>query len=196
MNQLLENAGIADEYNAYLSQHIQNVKKGYAWLKSNLPEVVSEDNFIEDGAYFGELDEIIEQHDKSKYINIPSIEDYYELKIEFDPYAQYFYGTKKDEEVKLNFQRAWLSHIHQNPHHWQHWLLHNDTEGLAILDMPYVFIIEMICDHWSFSWKNNNLYEIFDWYEKHKEEIIFSDKTRKTYEDILQLIKEKLDEES
>jgi len=56
------------------------------------------------------------------------------------------------------------------------------------------FIIEMICDHWSFSWKSNNLYEVFDWYEKKKSNMLLSDKTRKTYEHILKLIKETLGE--
>ena len=62
--------------------------------------------------------------------------------------------------------------------------------------MPYVFIIEMVCDHWSFSWKSGDLYEIFNWYNEHKAGIKFSDKTRKTYESILDKIKEKLDAEA
>lgn len=182
-----------DQYDAYLTAHIANVKKGYEWLKENLPEVLSEDNYVDEVAYYGELDDIIAQHDKSKYTKIPDAENYYELKCEYDPYADYFYG-EQTPEVKECFDRAWLAHIHANPHHWQHWILHNDDPklGVKVLDMPYVFIVEALCDWWSFSWGENKLDEIFSWYEKNKDGIMFSDKTRKTVESILEKMKEKL----
>lgn len=59
--------------------------------------------------------------------------------------------------------------------------------------MPYNYIIEMICDWWAFSWNGRNLNEIFDWYDKHKDYMKLSDATRKTVEDILSKIKEKLE---
>ena len=87
-------------------------------------------------------------------------------------------------------------HIHRNPHHWQHWILTNDDpdEAETILDMPYNYIIEMICDWWSFSWNSENLREIFDWYSKHKKYMKLSAKTRLTVENILKEINKKLDE--
>lgn len=190
---LFEDMEENDQYNNYLTTHISNVKKGYNWLKENIPEVLSEDNYIDEVAYYGELDDIIAQHDKSKYTKIPDADNYYELKCEYDPYADYFYG-EKTPEVEECFNRAWLEHIHANPHHWQHWILHNDDPkiGVKVLDMPYVFIVECICDWWSFSWKQGNLTEIFNWYEKNKDGIMFSDKTRKTVESILEKMKEKL----
>ena len=181
-----------DQYNQYLDQHIGNVQRGYEWLKENLPEVLSEDNYINETSYYGELDEIIEQHDKSKYKKIPDVENYYDLACEWDAYNDYFYG-EKTPEVESAFNKAWLAHIHANPHHWQHWLLQHDDEGLEALEMPYVFIIEMIMDWWSFSWKSDKLDEIFDWYNKHKSGIIFNSKTREVVESILDKIKEKLD---
>nr|DAE02562.1 MAG TPA: hypothetical protein [Siphoviridae sp. ctmYS12] len=30
------------------------------------------------------------------------------------------------------------------------------------MDMPYNYIIEMICDWWAFSWNKGNLQEIFN----------------------------------
>lgn len=184
-----------DQYNQYLDQHIGNVQKGYEWLKENLPEVLSEDNYINETSYYGELDEIIEQHDKSKYNKVPDAENYYDLACEWDAYNDYFYG-EKTPEVESAFNKAWLAHIHANPHHWQHWLLQHDDEGLEALEMPYVFIVEMVCDWWSFSWKSDKLDEIFDWYNKHKDGIIFNDKTREVVESILDKIKEKLDAEA
>lgn len=95
-----------------------------------------------------------------------------------------------------DFNKAWLAHIHRNPHHWQHWVLINDDPKLGeiVLDMPYEYIIEMICDWWAFSWSSGNLYEIFNWYNEHEEYMKLSEKTRKTVEDILDKIKKKLDD--
>ena len=59
--------------------------------------------------------------------------------------------------------------------------------------MPYEYVIEMICDWWSFSHKSGKLYEILDWYETHKERMILHDNTRKIVEDILYKIKNELD---
>lgn len=93
---------------------------------------------------------------------------------------------------------AWLHHIHENPHHWQYWVLVNDDpeEGAIALDIPYKYVIEMICDWWSFSWKTGNLYEIFDWYDAHKNHMILSEYTRELVEEILEKIKVKLDEQT
>ena len=190
---LFEDLAEHEQYEEYLRTHIGNVKKGYEWLKTNLPELLSEDNYADEVMYYGELDDIIAQHDKSKYIKLPDRDDYYELKCEYDAYANYFYG-EKTPEVKECFDRAWLAHIHASPHHWQHWLLQNDDPSidLRVLDMPYVFIIEMLCDWWSFSWKQNKLDEVFSWYDKNKHGIILSSKTRRTLEYILKQLKQKL----
>lgn len=190
---LLEAVEEHEEYEAYLTQHIGNIQKGYEWFKQNLPHVLDEHNFVEETAYYGELEEILAQHDRSKYTRIPEATHYYELSCEYDAYADYFYG-EKTPEVKESFDRAWLAHIHANPHHWQHWVLVNDDDGTRALDMPYVFIIEMILDHWTFSWKEGNLMEIFKWYDDHREKMILSDKTRKIYEDILSQMKVLLSE--
>lgn len=62
------------------------------------------------------------------------------------------------------------------------------------IEMPYKYVIEMICDWWSFSWSTGNLYEIFNWYEDHKKTMQLHKNTRKLVEDILSQIKKKLDE--
>ena len=95
-----------------------------------------------------------------------------------------------------NFRYAWLRHIHKNPHHWQHWILINDDpdEGEILLEIPYNYIIEMICDWWSFSWANGDLFSIFAWYAEHKDYIRMNPDSRKTVEDILENIRNKLEE--
>jgi hypothetical protein len=166
-------------YDQYLVDHKSNVRKGFEWLCENLPEVVEPRDKFEW--------QICVNHDFSK--NDPD---------EYEAYDKYFYGSnnKRSYEVVQNFRMAWLKHIHKNPHHWQHWVLINDDpgEGMVILDMEYLYIIEMICDWWAFSWKKGNLTEIFSWYDEHKDYMKLGDKTRKTVEDILEKIKKKLEE--
>ena len=62
------------------------------------------------------------------------------------------------------------------------------------MEMPYCYILEMICDWWSFSWSKGNLLEIFSWYEEHKNYIKLHPNTRKSVEDILGRIQNKLGE--
>ena len=63
----------------------------------------------------------------------------------------------------------------------------------TILEMPYDYIVEMICDWWAFSWAKGNLYEIFNWYAEHSEFMKLAPRTRETVEDILDKIKNRLD---
>ena len=166
-----------DEYTDYLSAHISNVQKAFAWLYANLPNLLS----AYDVEFLGEL---ISSHDKSKWGDE-----------EYGPYCEYFYGDNKDELVKEEFDLAWLHHQHSNPHHWQHWLLREDDGGTKALAMPYEYVLEMVCDHWAFSWAKGNLFEIFDWYDKNKAKMVLHPYTKKVYEDILGQIKTKLEAE-
>ena len=161
------------EYDRYLEKHKDNVANAYNWIRENLPELLK-DNYEH---------QICFTHDHSK-----NEQD------EYEAYDAYFYGGNRSHEVVMNFKKAWLNHIHHNPHHWQHWILINDEpdEGMVLMDMPYNYIIEMICDWWAFSFVSGNLFEIFDWYEQHKDHMKLSDKTRATVEDILAKIKDKL----
>lgn len=170
------------EYDSYLEQHKSNVKKGFDWIKNNLPELIPNNIRLDclDLVY-----QIGFAHDDSK-----TSED------EYNAYDAYFYGGNRSYQVVQDFNYAWLNHIHRNPHHWQHWILINDEpdEGEIVLDMPENYILEMICDWWAFSWQNENLYEIFDWYDKHKDHMDLSNNTRKTVEDILTKMYDKLNE--
>ena len=162
-------------YDNYLEQHKANVRKGFEWIRENLPELI--EGFNDNYEW-----QIGIAHDQSK--TQPD---------EYTAYDNYFYGNRSYQVVQ-DFNKAWLLHIHRNPHHWQHWVLINDdpNEGEIILDMDYIYILEMICDWWAFSWNSGDLTEIFKWYDQHKDYMKLSDKTRKTVEDILQKIKEKL----
>lgn len=163
------------EYDNYLEQHKENVRKGYEWIRDNLPEVVSNIPNLEW--------QICLAHDESK--TKPD---------EYEAYDRYFYGNNRSYKVVQNFNYAWLNHLHRNPHHWQYWILINDDPELGeiIMDMPINYIIEMICDWWAFSWDKGDLMEMFKWYDERKNYIKLSEKSRREVESILGMIKEKL----
>lgn len=162
------------QYDQYLEQHRANVEKGFRWLQKNLPEITEGS-----GAEYN----VVFSHDQSKY-----------EADEYEAYDAYFYGGNRSYAVVQEFKRAWLRHIHRNPHHWQHWILINDDpeEGEVLLEIPYEYILEMICDWWSFSWQKGNLFEIFVWYDEHRDYIKLHPDTRKIVESILNRIKEQL----
>lgn len=167
---------MSTQYDNYLEQHKEGVMKAYEWLMANLPDVIQ-------GRYDYEWQIATHDHSKNQHS-------------EYDAYDAYFYGGNRSAKVVEEFNKAWLLHIHRNPHHWQHWVLINDdpNEGEIILDMPYNYIIEMICDWWSFSWRQGKLDEIFKWYDEHKDYIKLSTRTRDIVESILDKIKAKLEE--
>ena len=71
----------------------------------------------------------------------------------------------------------------------------HDDEPEEVLEMPIEFVVEMIADWWSFSFKKGDLSEIFGWYDKHKD-MKLHPKTRKLVEDILARIKVDLGKEA
>lgn len=169
---------MSKEYDEYLSEHIANVGKAVNWMQDN--------GIVHIYEPLEQEKSIFELHDASKYGSE-----------EYDAYDSYFYGSKT-RAVKEAFNRAWLHHIHNNPHHWQYWVLLEDDPDTGndyiCVEMPPRYVIEMIADWWSFSFKCGNLREIFSWYDEHKDIIKLHSNTRKQVEGILDKIKSKLDE--
>lgn len=173
---------MSEKYDEYIKTHRENVTKGFNWLVENLPEIFPDEEKKNACKFYCER-----LHDESKYSGE-----------EYDAYDAYFYGGNRSHEVVENFNYAWLHHIHNNPHHWQYWILINDDpeKGEIILDMPTEYIIEMICDWWSFSWDKGDLHEIFDWYAKHNNYMKLSETTRNKVYKILTMIKVKLESDT
>ena len=157
----------------YIREHINNIGRGFKWFKENYPKAIAEIELT--------LVNQIMLHDDSKWGDE-----------EYNAYDEYFYGEKENQDA---FNYAWLHHIHNNPHHWQHWVLMNDDEGTVALDIPYNYIMEMILDWWSFSWKTGNLYEIFNWYADHEKIMILNENTKIIVDSILDKMKEILDKQ-
>ena len=149
------------EYKDYVIAHKERVEKFASWLLENCP-----------GLFEGVDEEVfldlIEEHDESKF-----------SEEEFEPYAQKWFGDKKKTR---EYELAWEHHYLNNEHHPEYW----DGE-----DMPYIYILEMICDWGSFSIDKGDLTELSDfYYNKAQEdpEKNLSDATKEIIEDILSQI--------
>lgn len=169
------------QYDHYLYEHKAAVATAFSWIDERMPDILLPE-------FYGTYEYNIKfAHDESKN----DIEEY-------DAYDNYFYGNRSHKVVE-DFNRAWLHHIHNNPHHWQYWVLFEDDPSTGkpykALDMPDPYIIEMICDWWSFSFRSGNLHEIFDWYDEHKKTMVLSDTTRKRVEYVLDRIRKELEPE-
>lgn len=158
-----------EEYKNYIIEHKANVKKFADWLVENLPELFTDATDVE--TFY----ELIKEHDESKW-----------SEEEFEPYAQRWHG----EGVKTpEYDLAWKHHWMNNEHHPEFWLGE---------DMPYIYILEMICDWGSFSIKSGNMRELSDFYynkAKDDEEKNLSDATKEIVEEILTKINSVLDKE-
>lgn len=168
------------DYKRYTKQHVGNVRKGYNWLKKNLPQLFADKSKFQNDS-LKTMQRTIRNHDKSKY-----------SKEEMPAYDAHFYH--KDKEKPGEFQKAWNHHQKFNKHHWQYWLITKFDGSTEALDMPEENIIEMICDWWAFSWAKDNLYEIFNFYRDNKSKMILSKATRAELERILSMMKKKIDE--
>ena len=164
-----------EEYKKYIIEHKANVTKFADWLVENLPDLF-------DGCDVDMFYDIIEEHDESKF-----------SEEEFEPYAKKFYGPQDISGKPLayvpGYDEAWKHHWTHNEHHPEFWLGE---------DMPYIYILEMICDWGSFGMKTGNLRELSDFYynkAKDDEEKNLSDNTKEIIEEILDKINSRLDEQ-
>lgn len=109
-------------------------------------------------------------HDLSKF-----------MPIEFIPYADQFYGTKRNPK----FMEAWLHHQNVNKHHWEYWIRRHlrktNLKMWVAEEMPDKYIKELIADWLAASKVYEGVYP-----EKHKwqyindnfEKMVFHPKTR------------------
>jgi hypothetical protein len=66
---------------------------------------------------------------------------------EWFPYAWSFNGPQpRSERTKERFDLAWLKHQHRNDHHWQTFVLQEDSGAVKVLPMPHKARLEMLCD--------------------------------------------------
>ena len=157
-----------EENRKYILAHLERVERFADWLFYNCPELFED---IDKEVFW----DLIKEHDESKF-----------SEEEFEPYAQkWFNNSGKTPE----YEEAWKHHWMNNEHHPEYWLGE---------DMPYIYILEMICDWGSFSIDKKDFSELSDfYYNKAKEdpEKNLSDATKKIIEEILSQIDRVLEKE-
>lgn len=121
------------------------------------------------------------------------------LPCEWYPYVGSFYnrdGTKRDWKSrtavdKLAFNRAWNHHQKANKHHWQYWVLTNDSDDPkhSALEMPEKYRREMVADWMGAGRAITGNWEVWNWYEKNKDKILLEAATRSRVEGQLEFLK-------
>ena len=146
------------EYKDYIVDHINRVKNAYHKYKplfvELFPEVFNDTELAEMMEYE------IETHDTSKF-----------SKEEFQLYCDYFFPDPvKGKISERQFNQAWLHHIHNNPHHPQHWVYYDEeTTKTTAYDMPDIYIIAMLCDWIAMSeYKKDTIWAYWDAAGKNK----------------------------
>lgn len=116
---------------------------------------------------------------------------------EWRPYVANFYGTpatqKSESQARLRaFDAAWLKHQHRNQHHWQHWILREDSGVTKVLVPPVALVDEMVADWLGAGTKilkypnlDTLVAETIVWYLNNRERIQLRDVTRQRVEAIL-----------
>lgn len=112
---------------------------------------------------------------------------------EFFPYVNYFYGkypekltvyeelycwelpTKDIVERKFDF--AWLLHQKRNNHHWQYWVLLEDSGNIKTFDMPSRVVIHVLCDWWGAGKALKSNLSVFDWFNQNSDKMQISNVT-------------------
>jgi len=126
------------------------------------------------------------EHDLSKY-----------SKEEFEPYAQWFYGDRKQVNVYRDFQIAWQHHYRYNLHHWEYWVLDwvlNDDRKMPIknLDavslMPDEYILEMVTDWQAMEIQNQGHQTMSKWLNINFDKMILHRETRKRVIEVLETL--------
>lgn len=124
------------------------------------------------------------------------------LTCEWLPYVNEFYGDWKqvrDAEpddfrywnyrgpIEAAFNHAWNHHQKANKHHWQYWLLTNDSDDPKHhpLQMPERYAREMVADWWGAGRAITGLWGAPEWYQKHKDKILLHESTRLFVETLL-----------
>ncbi len=83
------------------------------------------------------------------------------------------------------YDYGWINHYHKNKHHWQFWVLREDSGVTRCLEMPDKYIKEMVAD-WMGAQKNKiGNWDTKEWYYKRKDTILLHPNTRIKVEKII-----------
>lgn len=109
---------------------------------------------------------------------------------EWFPYVHFFYPNGKKKDVRnatgyykptdtgdAAFDFAWLLHQKRNKHHWQWWVLPEDSGGVKVLPMQEVYRREMLAD-WIGAGRAQGTPATWKWYAANKDKMQLHPATR------------------
>ena len=111
--------------------------------------------------------------------------------IEFKAYANAFYtlnGKKRYLSYNINtyaFQRAWNHHQKYNKHHWHYWVMYQKDNTIKPIQMPDIYIHEMILDWIGTEMVLMGRRDIRPWYHINKDNIKLHQETKEKVEHII-----------
>ena len=121
---------------------------------------------------------------------------------EWGPYVNHFHGKKAKKVIRDEtgyykptdtgdpaFDFAWLLHQKLGRHHWQWWVLPEDTEGMKILPMSDRYRREMLAD-WIGAGRAQGKTDTRAWYLKNGHKLQLHPDTRKWVERMLIVVSE------
>lgn len=96
---------------------------------------IAENIFNVDKRILADIDNNIMSHDRSRYVAD-----------EFFPTGNIIYSSRVAEQPADAFGLAQAKHFHRNPHHLQHYVIEDRGDTPSAVEMPEMFIWEMIAD--------------------------------------------------
>lgn len=109
---------------------------------------------------------------------------------EFLAAVEHFHGGDPNPD---RYARAWLHHIHANPHHWQYWMYpdgfvpRGSSVENGIVEMPYEYALEMVADWMGSSMAYTGSWDMADWLWKNMPRISLHSKTAANVRGILDM---------
>jgi len=96
-------------------------------------------------------------------------------------YYKRFYAKKQSDE---NMDKYWLDHVHKNKHHWNYWVILDD-DGETLVEMPRLYVFEMLADWMSVGKSLRDNYDFRIWLRNKKPKIVLHKNTYKFIKSIV-----------
>lgn len=123
------------------------------------------------------LPQLLEFHDQSKFSG-------YEFRAAVDR----FHGGDPEPDA---YAAAWLHHVHNNPHHWQHWMFPDgfspkgSSVEAGVMEMPRQYALEMVADWMGSSMAYTGSWDMTKWLTENMGRIRLHSKTARAVREVL-----------
>lgn len=166
---------MSKEYDEYLEKKNKYFRQACNWIKRSAPEML-------EGVSEGQFTFMRDFHHDTD--TIPCL---------YEPYDNHLFGKKQTAKTASEYRKAKVLKLHMNSYNWQYHMLVTEEEGTILTEMPQMDILELICEWWSDSWEKDDLWSIFDYYDKYKTKIKIHKKSSRELERLLGILKNRLD---